>query len=312
MSPSVDAGSPDDPLGPLPDLVRLMDDEIDQIEELVSRFLDYVRSRNASTHTLRSYRRTVADFFRWCELPPQKVTLKTIEDWLTEFGKDHQPATINTRLAALKVFFTFCQKQGVRADNPAASAKGAKLPALLPKSLPYHDVVQVLESVQGDDVIALRDRAILELGYAIAARVSDLQHADLRDVHLKDRRVILRQTKGGGEAVVCFGEPAAQALRAYLANRRALGIGRTSPALFVSVRGHRLGHSIERIIHKYTTVSPHVLLRHSAATHFLQAGASLADVQAHLRHRNIATTNRYVLSSNTRLQAVYNAHFPRA
>ena len=164
-----------------------------------------------------------------------------------------------------------------------------------------------------------RDRAILELFYASGLRLAELVDLDLEDVNLSSRIVRVRG-KGGKERLVPFNRPAAEAMRAMMQDR-ALSPGRAGrrAALFLNLRGGRLTtRSVDRIVRRYVRqaaiargISPHAL-RHTFATHLLQAGADLRAIQELLGHANLSTTQRYTHLDVGRLKDVYRKAHPRA
>jgi integrase/recombinase XerC len=189
---------------------------------------------------------------------------------------------------------------------------------------------QLLATAQGGSPIALRDRAILELFYASGIRVGELVDLAVEDLDLEQRLVKVRG-KGRKERIVPVGRPAVEALKAYLATRDTLASGKITgmagsirpgghgSPLFLNRRGGRLtSRSVERLLEKYLkrsgmgkAITPHGL-RHSFATHLLQAGADLRVIQELLGHARLSTTQRYTHVNLDQLMAVYDKAHPKA
>jgi integrase/recombinase XerD len=203
--------------------------------------------------------------------------------------------------------------------DPAASVKAPKAPRRLPKAITVSQVEALLNAVGGDDPIAVRDRAILELLYATGARITEIVSLDLDD--LVDPTLLRVLGKGSKERIVPVGRYAQTALEAYLVRTRPLLSvnGRGTPALFLNQRGGRLSRqSAWQIIHDAAEaaklpgeISPHTL-RHSFATHLLEGGADVRVVQELLGHSSVATTQIYTLVTVDALREVYATAHPRA
>ena len=234
-------------------------------------------------------------------------------------------ASVARCVAAVRQLHRFCVEEGLRADDPTTLVEPPRVPLGLPKPLDEAEIDRLLGAVTGDDAVARRDRAILELLYATGMRVSELCGLSLGDLALDDTLVRVFG-KGSKERIVPFGAPAYRALGDWLAP---VGRGRLVPvrwarrgdaeALFLGRRGARLGRQhVWLILQGYgercglaDKLSPHVL-RHSCATHLLDHGADLRIVQELLGHASIATTQVYTRVSQERLWAVYRAAHPRA
>jgi integrase/recombinase XerD len=203
--------------------------------------------------------------------------------------------------------------------DPAASVKPPKAPRRLPKAITVAQVEDLLNAVGGDDPIAVRDRAILELLYATGARITEIVSLDLDD--LVDPTLLRVLGKGSKERIVPVGRYAQMALESYLVRTRPLlaANGRGTPALFLNQRGGRLSRqSAWQIIHDAAEaarlpgeISPHTL-RHSFATHLLEGGADVRVVQELLGHSSVATTQIYTLVTVDALREVYATAHPRA
>ena len=282
--------------------------------------------KNVSPHTLRCYGRDVEAFIRFLRseehsrreegLPPLKVDhllIRAFMDFL--YRKGNQKVTVARKLSSLRSFFNFLCRQGVWEENPASLVSTPKLPKKLPSFLTVEQTFRLLDAPFPDTVMGRRDKAILELIYATGMRVSELVSLDVGDVDL--RTCTLRaKGKGRKERLLPFGSKAARALEDYLALRAT--IAREGP-LFLSSRGLRIyPRSVQRIVDKYITqaslqlhISPHSL-RHSFATHLLNAGADLRSIQELLGHSSLSTTQKYTHLTTERLKEVYRKSHPRA
>jgi len=282
--------------------------------------------KNVSPHTLRCYGRDVEEFIRFLRgeelsrreegLPPLKVDhllIRAFMDLL--YRKGNQKVTVARKLSSLRSFFNFLCRQGVWEENPASLVSTPKLPKKLPSFLTVEQTFRLLDAPFPDTVLGRRDKAILELIYATGMRVSELVSLDVGDVDLRTR-TLRAKGKGRKERLLPFGSKAARALEDYLAVRAT--IAREGP-LFLSSRGLRIyPRSVQRIVDKYITqaslqlhISPHSL-RHSFATHLLNAGADLRSIQELLGHSSLSTTQKYTHLTTERLKEVYRKSHPRA
>jgi integrase/recombinase XerC len=223
-------------------------------------------------------------------------------------------------LSALRSFFRWSCRVGLLAANPAARVRTPKAPKTLPRHLRPGEIEALVEAPAGDSPLARRDRALLELLYATGARVSEALGLDWRDVDLPGRSATVLG-KGDKERLVPFGRPAAEALRAWRESWDAVRRpgGEAGDPVFLNARGGRLtDRSARRIVERWVEaaalargVHPHTL-RHTFATHLLEAGADLRAIQELLGHASLATTQRYTHVEIERLLAVYRAAHPRA
>ena len=222
-------------------------------------------------------------------------------------------------LAGVRGIHKYWLQENLTNVDPAASVKPPKAPRRLPKALTVSQVEALLNAVGGEDPIAVRDRAILELLYATGARITEVVSLDLDD--LVDPTLLRVLGKGSKERIVPVGRYAQSALDAYLVRTRPLLAvnGRGTPALFLNQRGGRLSRqSAWQIIHDASIaaklpgeISPHTL-RHSFATHLLEGGADVRVVQELLGHSSVATTQIYTLVTVDALREVYATAHPRA
>ncbi len=288
------------------------------------RYLE--QERGASRYTLRNYGHEIAEFATFLEAQGitswADVTPRLVEAWLGDLARAGIAATsISRRLYEVRGFFRFLEKRGYIDENPLVSVRGPRLGRRLPRYLTVDEVFALLRAVDGDTPYALRDRALLELLYATGLRLGELVALNVDDVHLARREVLVREGKGGEPRLALFGEAAALALRTYLERGRPalLNPQCPSPALFLNRYGQRLSRrSVTTLLQRYARkaglrkhVTPH-MLRHSFATHLMEGGADVREVQELLGHKSPVTTQIYTHVSQQHLKAVYDRYHPRA
>jgi integrase/recombinase XerC len=226
------------------------------------------------------------------------------------------------KLASLRSFYRYLQREGVVGLNPAQAVRTPKQPKHLPRVLTKDDAAALMEFPGNLTRGSIRDRALLETLYSTGARVSELVGINLEDLRASEGLVHLRG-KGRKERIVPIGEVALQAIQSYLDQRplkdpRALTTKPVSSPVFRNNRGGRLTtRSVARLVARYSnrlaggSVSPHTL-RHSFATHLLDEGADLRSIQEMLGHASLSTTQKYTHLAMDQLQAVYDRAHPRA
>ena len=288
-------------------------------------FLDYLRlNRNVSPHTAAAYGSDLSQFIAYAEratgrkgrLQPKHLDLDLIRGFLGELHREGQSrASVARKVSALRTFVRYLRREGLIESDPAALAVAPKREVKVPAHLTVDEMAQLLEMPDAEAPLGMRDRAILELFYASGIRLSELVALDLEDVDLSGRMVRV-MGKGRKERIVPFNQKAAATLRTWLKARSGITQG---DAVFVNARGGRLtGRSIQRLVARYVRgcstrfgISPHAL-RHSFATHLLQAGADLRAIQELLGHVRLTTTQRYTHVNVAQLLDVYRKSHPRA
>ncbi len=316
----------------------------------LKRFLQYLRlNRNASAHTVRAYESDVSQLLafvaasrvppvRVADLGPAALDREAIRLFIGELHRQGQSrATAARKLAAVRTFVRYLQREALIDDDPGALVQTPKRDVRMPAHLSEHEMTALLDAASDPSPLGVRDRAILELFYASGLRLSEVAGLDLEDVNLGSRMARV-MGKGGKPRIVPFNTSAAAALRAYLNARELIvhstgttGSVRPAPAaargprgrarapLFVNYRGGRLTvRSIDRLVRRYvaassarTGISPHAL-RHSFATHLLERGADLRAIQEMLGHARLSTTERYTHVNAAQLLNVYRKSHPRA
>lgn len=282
--------------------------------------------RGRSPNTLAAYRRDLRTYHRWLlehASGIDTVDTATLERFLSESRAERAASSLARQLAAIRMLHRFLADDGRRTDDPSADVEGVRVPAGIPHPLTEREVAELLESIEGDDIGALRDRALVELLYATGARIAEACVLDLGDLD-REQQMARLWGKGSKERLVPYGRLAADALDAWIERRGELFEGRAprrqdAAAVFLNLRGTRLSRQAACAMLKRRAtglgfaarISPHVL-RHSCATHLLDHGADLRVVQEMLGHASISTTQVYTRVSQERLFSVYRAAHPRA
>ncbi len=298
------------------------------MEDYLRRFSDYLEAeRNSSSHTIRNYLSDLEQFrsFLGPEKTPENLTRLDVRGFIVELQKRNNSASSTARkIASVRSFLRFMVEEGIIRTNPAEGIPLPRQKKELPKFLEVPEAARLLEAPQPDSVSGLRDRAILETLYSTGMRVGELVELKVDSIDFISglTRVL---GKGKKQRLVPVGEKALEAIGRYIEKRNDLlkntkkDIVKDKNALFLNRWGGRLtSRSICRIVDKYilltgqnSGISPHSL-RHSFATHLLNAGADLRTVQELLGHSNLSTTQIYTHTSKSRLKSVYNKTHPRA
>lgn len=281
--------------------------------------------RRLSPHTLRAYLGDLRDLQESAGVEEEGLLALDVYALRAFLGRLHArrlaPATVGRKVASLRAFYRFVRLRLGRLDDPAAQLASPKQRERLPRHLTVDEAGALVDGIKGGAPQAARDRAILELAWGAGLRVSELHLASLADLDLSGRVVRVRG-KGDKERVAPFSGGAAAALAAWLTVRpemRCKGRAPDADALFRNRFGERLSvRGIDRVTRGRALraglsrpVSPHQL-RHSFATHLLDAGADLRAIQELLGHRSLSTTQRYTHVGLDRLMVVYDKAHPRA
>jgi len=305
----------------------------------IEKYLEYLEfQRNASPHTLRNYASDLGQFLSYLTHTPggeprpepelNQIDNLTIREYL---GSLHQrrnkKSSIARKLATIRSFMKFLSLQGMIEANPAKVVASPKLESRLPDYITIDSITHLVEAPDTGTDTGKRDRAILELLYAAGLRVGELVGLNLGDISLSEGLVKV-VGKGRKERIVPFGKRAAEALLAYLEVRakrvKAQTSSKSKPAaageaVFLNFRGGRLtSRSVGNIVDQYVgrlaqrlKVHPHTL-RHTFATHMLNAGADLRTIQELLGHESLSTTQKYTHVSTEQLVRIYKSAHPRA
>lgn len=250
---------------------------------------------------------------------PRHVDTLLVRAYLVDLHGRHLSAgTVARKISAFSSFYRYLVKQGHVPKSPMATIRPPKIRRKLPRVLTAAEAERLMAAPEGVGVVAARDRAVLELLYGAGLRVSELVGIDLPHLDLEERQVRVLG-KGNKERVCPFGAHAEAALRAWLEARLALRRpGRDDAALFLGRPGKRLSvRAVQRMLHARGAAAgrpdahPHAL-RHSCATHLLDAGADLRGIQELLGHASLSTTQRYTQVTVDKLMQVYDQAHPLA
>jgi integrase/recombinase XerC len=314
------------------------------MKDILKDFLQHLRRRDVSPHTLAAYENDIATFLQHTarirqkqgdELTAADADAFAIRAFLGELHKQRISAASSARkLSAIRTFVKFLRREDLIEDDPATLVASPKVPETIPAHLTVNEMSRLLEMPDSSTPLGRRDRAILELFYASGLRLSELVGLDIESVDLS-RRMVRVMGKGRKERLVPFNHSTSDAMREYLKDRSMLS-GSTRPKvdrdgrrpprrsasqapLFLNYRGERLSaRSIDRLVRRYVAecgakfgISPHAL-RHSFATHLLANGADLRAIQELLGHARLSTTQRYTHVNAQQLLDVYKKSHPRA
>ncbi|MFN3323762.1 MAG: tyrosine recombinase XerC [Bryobacteraceae bacterium] len=296
-----------------------------ELEGWIRRYLDELRRGNASEHTVRNYEADLAEFLAYVTppdgAPPAIGELDTLllREWLGNlYQRSLAIVTIRRKLAALRSFYRFLQREGVVTVNAAKllhTPKAPKTAPAVPTAEVTNGLVDGVVSGGAERPFPARDAAIFELLYGAGLRISELSGLNLEDVDRTERWLRVRG-KGRKERRVPYGTKASEALDRYLSVREAAPEER---AVFVNHRGRRLtARGARGIVAFYTrelmrdsSIHPHTL-RHAFATHMLSDGADLRSIQELLGHARLSTTQKYTQVSLEDLMRVYDKAHPKA
>lgn len=293
------------------------------VQKSVTQFLQSLRQRNASVHTIKAYSGDLAEFTAYIgSRGLEQIDHLTIRGFLSHlYEKGLDKTSVARTLAAVRSLYRWLAQEGVVEQNPASLVSTPKLSRKLPRVPSIEEMNGILNGSM-PEVAAFpeRDRLMLELLYGCGIRNSELTGINLEDIRLSTEAILIRG-KGKKQRYVPFGDSVKTALAAYLPLRqKALAERRKSvPALLLNWRGGRLTtRSVGRIIKKIAVakglspdVHPHTL-RHAFGTHMLEEGADLRAIQEMLGHERLSTTQRYTQLSIKHVLHVYDQTHPRA
>lgn len=288
--------------------------------------------RNSSEHTITSYQNDLTQLLNFAsrhfEQDEESVNITeldrlTIRLWLGELTEGGMARnTIARKVASVRSFFKYCFKRSYISKNPAHLLIIPKKEQRLPKTVQVGEINKMMDLADEDDPSTIQERAILELFYSTGIRLSELTNLNVKDIQIHQKQLVVFG-KGSKQRIVPLGEKSLNAIENHLQNRNELFTSDTTSsdknALFLSVGGKRIyPRMVQRIIKKYlmkvsevTQKSPHTL-RHSFATHMLDAGADIRLIKEFLGHANLASTQIYTHTSVERLQRIYSQAHPRA
>jgi len=296
----------------------------------ISDFLDYLTfEKNVSGNTIAAYRHDLESFVTflvddYLSQPRKSIEVDSLDRvairaYLAHLARRKMSRTsIARHLSALRSFFRFLQREGRVKQNSARSVATPKREKTLPRVLQITDVTLLLEQPNTENPLGRRDLAWLELLYASGIRISELVGIDMDDIEVSKRLLKVRG-KGAKERIVPFGQKARSAVLAWLDDRAGILGTHEEEALFLNHRGGRISaRSVRRLFDRYirnaavtSGASPHTL-RHSFATHLLNAGADLRAIQELLGHVSLSTTQKYTHLTDAKLIETYRKAHPRA
>lgn len=288
----------------------------------LAAFYTYMRSeKQFSPRTLDSYQRDLNKFIHYCNTQSlTQISAIKPQDIRHNLAQLHRAGlggkSLHRWLSALRSFFTFCIRRGWCKNNPADGIQAPKSPRNLPKTLDVDQAAQFVE-IAGDDFLASRDHALLELMYSSGLRLSELTGLDLNEIDLAEGMVNVIG-KGNKARTLPVGSQAIAAIRTWLTQRK-LHSKDEVPALFITQRGTRISNRAVQLRMQQLSmrqgmdnpVHPH-MLRHSFASHMLESSSDLRLVQEMLGHANISTTQIYTHLDFQHLAKVYDQAHPRA
>jgi integrase/recombinase XerC len=302
------------------------------LEKFIQDFKSYlIAEKNASAHTVSSYLIDLHQFVQFLResghgeaqdtLHPKDIDRLAVRSFLGYlYENSTSGATMARKLSTLSSFFKFLCREGYVETNVAKSVPSPKKEQRLPSYLSVDDIFRLLDLPERKSLLGARDGAILELFYSTGIRISELTGILMQDLHLAERMVKVRG-KGKKERLLPLGQKSADALEDYILHRDKQ-IAKLRPApeqLFLNYRGLGISvRGVRKILEKYIRqnnfsgkISPHSL-RHSFATHMLDAGADLRSIQEMLGHSSLSTTQKYTHLTIDRLTEAYDKAHPRA
>jgi integrase/recombinase XerC len=286
----------------------------------IGDFLDYLTyERNVSVNTIEAYRDDLEAFVGFLcndyytlgrdQLDLHRIDHLTIRAFLAHQGRRKLArASIARELSCIRSFFKYLVREGRVEVNPARAVATPKVEKQLPQVMQTSEITLLIEQVTTETPLGVRDLAWMELLYASGLRIGELVGVDIEDLELRAKLVKVRG-KGAKERIVPFGSKAAEAIGNWLAVR---------PELVKNPDERITDRSVRRLFDGYlrdaslrSGISPHTM-RHSFATHLLNAGADLRGIQELLGHASLSTTQKYTHLNDWQLMAVYKKSHPRA
>jgi integrase/recombinase XerC len=305
---------------------------VNSMENLIQDFQVYLEvERNVSVHTRKAYIADIQEFTRFLHSNSFikkmdeiiKMEPETIRAYLGYLYRQKvKKVTVNRKVSSLRAFYKYALRTGKIKNNPAEMIQTPKAEKYMPTFLSVDETFQLLDAQGGKSSLDLRSRAMLELFYSSGLRLSELAGLDVIDIDFNQELVKVRG-KGKKERIVPVGRRALKAVKEYLEKTGELRINMDvnifKKPLFLNAQGKRITtRSIARIVNEAASksgigrkISPHAL-RHSFATHLLNAGADLRSIQELLGHESLSTTQKYTAVNINRMMEVYDKAHPRA
>ncbi len=301
------------------------------VKQLMESFLGSLSTEKGySENTCRAYQQDLREFYQFlkndmsvdCDkirgTDLDSIRSLTIRGFLGVLYKKNKKSTMARKLSAIRSFFKYMVKNGRIKDSPAERVATPRREKTIPAYLPVDEMFRLLDSIKMEGVLGLRNRAIFETLYSTGVRVSELAGLNVSDVDC-EKRLIRVLGKGNKERLVPIGKKAVTFIQDYRGKLKVEN-GHTDfqgPLFLNKNKGRLTTRSIQRILEKIvnecallTPVSPHAL-RHSFATHLLDAGADLRVVQELLGHKSLSSTQKYTHVSIDKLMEIYDKAHPR-
>ncbi len=298
---------------------------------IIQAFQIYLEvEKNVSAHTKVAYIADIQEFARFLQNnnfvknPDEIINMgqETIREYLSWLYRQKvKKVTVNRKVSSLRAFYKYVLRTAKIKNNPAEMIQTLKTEKYMPTFLSVDEIFELLKVPDGNSVFSLRNRAMLEIFYSSGLRLSELAGLDLIDLDFNQKLIKVRG-KGRKERIVPIGGPALKAVQEYLEKigeiRKDANGDILKKPLFLNAQGERITtRSIARIVNEITNksgigrkISPHAL-RHSFATHLLNAGADLRSIQELLGHESLSTTQKYTAVNINRMMEVYDKAHPR-
>ena len=302
---------------------------MDSLKRAVEDFGRYIKiERNLSEHTVEGYLTDLRQFQEFIahnenavaennEIPEDTLLIRSF--LVSLYRVKMSKTTVSRKIASLRSFYRYLLKEGKITRNPAELVLLPRTEKYIPVVLSVDEIQALLGVLFADDETGSRNRAIMELFYSTGIRLSELTGMNTGDLRFEEGLIKVRG-KGRKERIVPVGAPAVHAVRDYLGRRQAGTDSRAgeTPLFLNAKKGRMSPRDVARVVERAVKesgiqrkVSPHVL-RHSFATHLLDAGADLRSIQEMLGHQSLSTTQKYTSVSVSRLMEVYDNAHPRA
>jgi integrase/recombinase XerD len=302
------------------------------MERIKLEYLEHQNRRGLKKSTLKSHAYSLRVFFDFIgeTYPDVKEITDITRDMVRSYekylsirqdsrGKIMAQAQRARNILHIRLFFAYCEREEKILRNPASNVAIPRLrQTVLKDVLTIEEMEKLLKSCPSDDLMSIRDRAMMELLYSSGVRADELCTSCVEDIDLTQRLLHVRHGKMGKERIIPFGESAAYWVRVYLERVRPLIARKDAQEIFVSMRGRRLAvQMVCEIVKAYAikagigkNVTSHTF-RHSCATHMLKGGADIRYVQRQLGHRFISTTEKYLKIEITDLKEIHDRCHPR-
>jgi len=295
------------------------------LKQLLKEYEYYLKvTKNLSVHSIKGYTSDLEDYIAYLERnyslkDPNKITKAYIKNYMAALKRrDTKASSVSRKLSAIRSFHKFLLSEKLVSENIAIQIKQVKKEKPLPTVLSLEEIELMLNLLDGEEPLKIRNKAIVELLYGSGLRVSELIHLTLGDLHI-NRRFINIVGKGNKERIIPLGDESAFALKTYLEKSRSKLKKDLGDIVFVNARGSSISRiGVYKMLKQLAseagitkTVSPHTL-RHSFASHLLENGVDLRMVQELLGHEDVSTTQIYTHIHKQTLKTVFKKAHPRA